>query len=114
MPEARAPGVVGGDRQARSLADGGGQIQNMEDKGLTGKAVRDVPGPTHDQRDAHDVFVHDIMFVDKTMPAGIVAVIAAIDDQRMLGQPQLVEGVEHQADGIVDLADHPQIAGHVM
>jgi hypothetical protein len=67
-------------------------------------------GTLQDQRDARRLLVH-VRLAPEGARAEIVAVVARVDDERILGEAARVQGRQDPADVVVEVGDHAVVGG---
>jgi hypothetical protein len=81
-------------------------------------AGRDLPGPADDERDAESALPVRVLLRPERCHASVRprvhvhAVVGRVHDDRVLGEAQLVDGVEHPADELV-VVDHRVVVGRL-
>ncbi len=87
--------------------------RSMVPTGCDHDPIRLEPRTAHEQGHAQQRVVAERALEDQLVLAEELAVIARHDHQRVVGEPALVEHVEHPPDRVIELGDHPVVArGH--
>ena len=75
---------------------------------IRGPARFEMPGPPHDERRPEALLVHPPLVVPAVF-AEVPALVAGVDDDRVVGDPEAVELVEDRPDALVDRGDAGEV-----
>ena len=98
---------VGGNRHARRREEGRREIKILHQR-VRRRRCGNLSRPTHDERHAETLFVHPTL-VEPTVLAKEPALIACVDDDRVVREAESVEFFEDAADRVIDALRGAQV-----